>query len=192
MLKKWILKKWILKKWISKSEFCNVKFNFKKWISNSTFQTRPNSLIDTIASNNGYKQKMPYANLLTYSLSYPKSRDAIASKNEFQNLVKWISNRENHKVSSKKGILVIWSLFIHLKTLNTIGRHVPNVLVFTFSLLKHIVFFCGAKVWYLSLFRIVVFPLLSSPSIKRVGALCFHAWTPKKQKKQTNNGFEKG
>ena len=38
-----------------------------------------------IASNNGYRQKMPYANLLTHSLthllSYPKSRDAIASKN---------------------------------------------------------------------------------------------------------------
>ena len=85
MLKKWILKKWILKKWISKSEFCKVKFNFKKWNSNSAFQTRPNSLIDTIASNNGYRQKMPYANLLTHSLthllSYPKSRDAIASKN---------------------------------------------------------------------------------------------------------------
>ena len=39
-------------------------------------------LIDTIASYNGYRQKMPYANLLTYSLSYPKSRDAIASKIE--------------------------------------------------------------------------------------------------------------
>ena len=28
-------------------------------------KTRPNSLIDTIASNNGYRQIMPYANLLT-------------------------------------------------------------------------------------------------------------------------------
>ena len=27
-------------------------------------------------------------------------------------------------------ILVIWTLFINLKALNTIGRHVPNVLVF--------------------------------------------------------------
>ena len=39
---------------------------------------RPNSLTDTIASN---RQKMPYANLLTHSLLYPQSRDAIASKN---------------------------------------------------------------------------------------------------------------
>ena len=31
---------------------------------------------------------------------------------------------------SSQLILVIYSLFIHLKTLNTIGRHVPNVLVF--------------------------------------------------------------
>ena len=28
-------------------------------------KTRPNSLIDTIASNNGYRWKMPYENLLT-------------------------------------------------------------------------------------------------------------------------------
>ena len=32
--------------------------------------------------------------------------------------------------SSFQQILVIWTLFINLKTLNTIGRHVPNVLVF--------------------------------------------------------------
>ena len=31
--------------------------------------------------------------------------------------------------SSFQQILVIWTLFINLKTLNTIGRHVPNVLV---------------------------------------------------------------
>ena len=29
--------------------------------------TRPNSLVDTIASNNGYGQKMPYSNSLTDS-----------------------------------------------------------------------------------------------------------------------------
>ena len=52
------------------------------------YKTRPNSLIDTIAYNKGYRWNLPYSNLLTYSLSYPKSRDAIASKNEFQNLVK--------------------------------------------------------------------------------------------------------
>ena len=46
-----------------------------------TYITRPNSLIDTIASNDGYRRKMPYVNLLTHSLSYPQSRDAIASKN---------------------------------------------------------------------------------------------------------------
>ena len=44
-------------------------------------KTKPNSLIDTIASNYGYRRKLPYANLLTHSLSYLKSRDAIASKN---------------------------------------------------------------------------------------------------------------
>ena len=31
--------------------------------------------------------------------------------------------------SSFQQILVIWTLFINLKALNTIGRHVPNVLV---------------------------------------------------------------
>ena len=31
--------------------------------------------------------------------------------------------------SSFQQILVIWTLFIYLKALNTIGRHVPNVLV---------------------------------------------------------------
>ena len=45
--------------------------------------TRPSSLIDTIASNYGYRRKLPYANLLTHLLSYPKSRDAIASKKPF-------------------------------------------------------------------------------------------------------------
>ena len=34
--------------------------------------------------------------------------------------------------SSFQQILVIWTLFINLKALNTIGRHVPNVLVFNF------------------------------------------------------------
>ena len=33
-------------------------------------KTRPNSLIDTIASNYGYRRKLPYANLLTHSLTY--------------------------------------------------------------------------------------------------------------------------
>ena len=39
-------------------------------------------LIDTIASNNGYRRNSvePYSNWLTYLLSYPQSRDAIASK----------------------------------------------------------------------------------------------------------------
>ena len=31
--------------------------------------------------------------------------------------------------SSFQQILVIWTLFINLEALNTIGRHVPNVLV---------------------------------------------------------------
>ena len=59
--------------------------------SSSTFfkrpflhETRPLwktfSLIDTIASNNCSRWKMPYANRFTYILSYPQSRDAIASK----------------------------------------------------------------------------------------------------------------
>ena len=47
------------------------------------YKTRPNSLIDTIAYNKGYRWNLPYSNLLTYSLSYPKSRDAIASKNNW-------------------------------------------------------------------------------------------------------------
>ena len=35
-----------------------------------TVKTRPNGLIDTIASNIGYKWKMPYANSLTHSLTH--------------------------------------------------------------------------------------------------------------------------
>ena len=31
--------------------------------------------------------------------------------------------------SSFQQILVLWTLFVNLKALNTIGRHVPNVLV---------------------------------------------------------------
>ena len=38
------------------------------------------SLLDAITSNNGYTQKMPYAISLTHLLSYPNSKDAIASK----------------------------------------------------------------------------------------------------------------
>ena len=48
------------------------------------FQTRPNSLIDSIATNNGYGWKIPYANLLTHShtsnlemLSHLKMRGLI-------------------------------------------------------------------------------------------------------------------
>ena len=40
---------------------------------------RPNRLIDTIASNMGYGHNNVLFNL-TYLLSYPQSRDAIASK----------------------------------------------------------------------------------------------------------------
>ena len=40
-------------------------------------------LIDTIASYNGYREKMAKWSL-TYLLSYPKSRDAIASKNSLE------------------------------------------------------------------------------------------------------------
>ena len=32
--------------------------------------------------------------------------------------------------SSFQQILVLWTLFVNLKALNTIGRHVPNVLVY--------------------------------------------------------------
>ena len=42
--------------------------------------TRPISLIDTTASNIGYRQNNALFKL-TYLLSYPHSRDAIASKN---------------------------------------------------------------------------------------------------------------
>ena len=49
-------------------------------------QTRPNSLIDTIVSNNGYRLNNALCKL-NYSLSYPKSRDATASKNNVHLLV---------------------------------------------------------------------------------------------------------
>ena len=52
-------------------------------------KTRPNRLIDTIASNNGYGQNNALSKLTdrqTDRLSYPKSRDAIASKNHFLSL----------------------------------------------------------------------------------------------------------
>ena len=39
--------------------------------------------MDTIASNNGYRWKIPYANLLTHRLSYAQSRYAIASKHKY-------------------------------------------------------------------------------------------------------------
>ena len=42
--------------------------------------------------------------------------------------VKFVSEFIIH-LQSFQLILLIWTLFIHLKTLNTIGRHVPNVLV---------------------------------------------------------------
>ena len=51
--------------------------------STRLFINKTKRLIDTIASNNGYRRNLPYANLFTHLLSYPKSRDAIASKNIF-------------------------------------------------------------------------------------------------------------
>ena len=45
----------------------------------SSFKNKTKRLIDTIASYNGYRQKMASWSL-TYRLSYPQSRDAIASK----------------------------------------------------------------------------------------------------------------
>ena len=69
--------------------------------------TRPNSLIDTIVSNNGYRQQMPYANSLTHSLSYPKSRDAIASKIEKGALFTnehFSTHTVNERVSKEKNV----------------------------------------------------------------------------------------
>ena len=50
----------------------NGHFDFSK-------KTRPNSLIDRIASSNGYRQNNDLLKL-TYLLLYSSSRDAIASK----------------------------------------------------------------------------------------------------------------
>ena len=58
---------------------CDACFNFAGLV----YITRPNSLIDTIASNNGYGRNNQWLNDTdgrTDSLPYPKSRDAIASK----------------------------------------------------------------------------------------------------------------
>ena len=59
---------------ISCTETCKLGLMFSL-----TSPNRPNSLIDTIASNNGYRQNNTLFKL-TYQLSYSKSRDAIASK----------------------------------------------------------------------------------------------------------------
>ena len=45
-----------------------------------TYKNKTKRLIDTIASNNSYRWKMAEWFSLTELLSYPKSRDAIASK----------------------------------------------------------------------------------------------------------------
>ena len=119
-----------------------MKENFKKWIS---------------------KFKVSYEKSFSKRESPKINLKKRISKSEFQkiefgkvNLGKWILKSEFGKLNfvmnflsdfdseffyefisyflSSQLILVIYSLFIHLKTLNTIWRHVPNVLVFEASL----------------------------------------------------------
>ena len=68
-----------------------------------TMKTRPNSLIGTIASNKGYGQNNTLVKL-TYLLSYPQSRDAIASK-----------KYSNHTDKSTLVMLIHDDQYVHIR-----------------------------------------------------------------------------
>ena len=79
------------------------------------------SLIDTIASNNGYRWDYAICKL-TLSLSYPKSRDAIASKNNVFNCYivsigrKYIQVDKKHWVLPNKYRLLKTARILHERT----------------------------------------------------------------------------
>ena len=93
----------ILNKWLdTNTKTIHLRNIYEKDISPPTNsfkieeRTRPNSLIDTIASNNGYIWKMPYANGLTHCntanlemLSHLKLMNLLSDENDCTNYMSY-------------------------------------------------------------------------------------------------------